>query len=264
MAAGCSDRLWTLTELVERLADRGRRVVQDQPARPVWAYERTLKFAIPISRAWSLFVDPAETAAWLLPFEEKPGGHSETTIEGQPTVKLAVEKFDAPNLLVTRMSGGNIPGSTVMTTRFAQTPDGSRVTVSHHGFGDPVRWEVFGTSFRRGWDEAICDLVVYVRTGVKMARHIDDRRASIAAWPLRRVWGIELAEVFPGGFADQAGMKQGDILLKLDRATIYDVADIWTFTRARPAGDEVEATFIRGRDVKTGRGHLSRFEDFGE
>jgi S1-C subfamily serine protease len=59
-------------------------------------------------------------------------------------------------------------------------------------------------------------------------------------------------------------MQKGDILLKLDRAAVYDVADIWTFTRARPAGDEVEATYIRGRDMKKGTGRLSRFEDYGE
>jgi hypothetical protein len=231
---------------------------------PVWTYERTLAIPVSLSRAWSLFVDPSETSAWLLPFEKKSDGESETTIEGQPPVKLVVEKFDAPKLLMTRMSGGNIPGSTVMTAKFSETKDESRVQLTHQGFGDPSKWEVFGTSFSRGWDEAICDLIVYVRTGVKMARHIDDRRASIAAWPLRREWGIELAEVFPGGFADQTGMKRGDILLKLDKAAIYDVADIWTFTRSRPAGDQVEATFIHGRDVKTGKGHLSRFEDFGE
>lgn len=70
--------------------------------------------------------------------------------------------------------------------------------------------------------------------------------------------------MFPGGFADQAKMQPGDILLKLDKAAIYGVADIWTFTRARPAGDFVDATFVRGREMKTGRGRLSRFEDFGE
>jgi len=230
----------------------------------VWSYEKSLELSVPLSRAWSLFVDPLETRAWLLPFEEKPAGHSETTIDGQPTVKLEVERFEPKSVLVTRMSGGNIPGSTTMTATFRETPNGSAVEVIHRGFGDAARWQIFGTSFHRGWDEAFCDLSVYLRTGVKMARHIDDRRASIAAWPLQRDWGIELAEVFPNGFADQAGMKNSDILLKLDRAPIYDVADIWTFTRARPAGDEVEATFIRGTEVKSGKGRLSRFEDFGE
>lgn len=235
-----------------------------QSEQPVWTYERTLEFSLPVSRSWNLFVEPSETSAWLLPFEEKPDGHSETTIEGQPTVKLVVENFEREILLRTRMSGGNIPGSTVMTARFTDSSVGSRVEVTHHGFGDPQKWEVFGTSLRRGWEEAFCDLIVYVRTGVRMARHIDDRRASIAAWPLQRDWGIELAEVFSGGYSDQVGMVRGDILLKLDRAAIYNVADIWTFARARPAGDQVEATFIHGREVRKGTGLLSRFEDFGE
>jgi hypothetical protein len=40
---------------------------------------------------------------------------------------------------------------------------------------------------------------------------------ALPKWPVHREWGIELAEVFPGDFADQAGMQRGDILLKLDR-----------------------------------------------
>lgn len=151
-----------------------------------------------------------------------------------------------------------------MTEKFTELGSGLCVEVTHQRFGDLQKWEAFGTSFRRGWDEAFCDLIVYVRTGVRMARHIDDRRASIAAWPLQRDWGIELAEVFPGGYSDQVGMVPGDTLLKLDRAAIYNVADIWTFAGARPAEDQVEATFIHGREVRKGAGRLSRFEDFGE
>jgi uncharacterized protein YndB with AHSA1/START domain len=236
----------------------------DDNLAPVWSYERRLAFELPIERAWALFTDPAETRAWLLPFEENDTGEMQATIEGQVPVTFAVLEVDAPRLLRTTMSGGNIPGRVETSTMFDRTLNGSTATMAHRGFGDVVGWERFGGSFAAGWDEATTDLMAYVRTGVKLPRHIIDLRASIAAWPVRKDWGVELAEVFPGGFADKAGMKAGDILLSLDRMGVYQIADIWAFTRARAAGEEVEAAFIRNGETRRGRAQLNRFEDFGE
>ncbi|MFI4973158.1 MAG: SRPBCC domain-containing protein [Caulobacterales bacterium] len=240
-------------------------MTDDQPtAAPAWRYARTLHAAISPERAFALFVDPAQTSAWLLPFSENDEGAQETTIEGQAPVKLEVLSIERPSRLHTRMTGGNLPGAADMIVAVEGEPAGAKISVTHLGFGDQEAWNVFGSSFSRGWDEAYGDLVLYLRTGVKYARHIDDRRASIAAWPCRREWGVEITEVFPGGFADQAGIRAGDVLIKLDRAGIYEVADIWTFTRVRQAGEMAEATYIRGGELLTGRGRISRFEDFGE
>jgi uncharacterized protein YndB with AHSA1/START domain len=231
---------------------------------PVWTYEKRLEFAAPVDRAWALFTDPAETRAWLLPFEENASGEQEAVIEGQPPVLFHVLEVDKERLLRTAMSGGNLPGRVETTTAFESTARGSRASITHQGFGDADAWVRFGDSFAQGWEEATTDLMTYVRTGVKLPRHIDDRRASIAAWPVRREWGVELADVFPGGFADQAGVKPGDILLKLDRMGVYNISDVWAFTRARAAGELVHATFIHAGELRQGEGRLSRFEDFGE
>jgi uncharacterized protein YndB with AHSA1/START domain len=236
----------------------------EQSTDPAWRYSRTLEFSFPAARAWSLFTDPVETRAWLLPFEETSDGESVATIEGQPPVSMSVVEVDPPKFLRVKMSGGNVPGYVETTTTLEETKSGTKVTLSHLGFGDAAAWEIFGGSFSTGWDEATTDLMLYVHSGIKSPRHIDDRRASIAAWPVRRNWGIELAEVFPGGFADQAGMKAGDILLKLDRMGVYQIADIWAFTRARSAGEEVAVEYISRGELRKGKGRISRFEDFGE
>ncbi|MFZ0659599.1 MAG: hypothetical protein WAM05_12820 [Candidatus Binataceae bacterium] len=56
---------------------------ESKSTKAVWKYERTLEFALPIARTFSLFTDPAETRAWLLPFEDKPDGEKVATIEGR-------------------------------------------------------------------------------------------------------------------------------------------------------------------------------------
>ncbi len=158
----------------------------DKSTGPVWKYEWTLEFAIPIDRVWSLFTDPIETSAWLLPFEKTSDLESVATVEGQPPVKMNVERFEAPTLLRIAMSGGNMPGYVETTTTLEEPTTGTKVTFTHLGFGDAIAWEIFGGSFSAGWDEATTDLMLYVHSGVKSPRHINDRRASIAAWPVRR------------------------------------------------------------------------------
>ncbi len=230
----------------------------------VWSHVWDLRFSLPVKAVWRLFVDPAEARAWLLPFEQAEGDIREATVEGQPPVRMSVLDVDRQRRLRIAMSGGNLPGRLEITADFEATAQGAAVRYLHEGFGPSDRWEIYCGSHVRGWSEAIWDLEVYVRTGVVSPRHVDDRRASIAAWPVERKWGVELAEVFGGGFADQAGLASGDILIKLDRMGVYTIADIWAFTRARAAGEDVEAQFIRDGAVRRGRGQLSRFEDFGE
>ncbi|HEV2364139.1 MAG TPA: SRPBCC domain-containing protein [Caulobacteraceae bacterium] len=229
-----------------------------------WTYERTLALKVAPGRAWALFTDPAETRAWLLPFEEPDDGRQTATIEGQPPITLSVLEATPPALLRTSLEGGNVPGRVETTVRISPTGEGSTVNLVLEGFGDFRDWERFGANFGPGWDEGIADLKIYLHAGVVSPRHIDDRRASIAAWPVRREHGVELVDVFADCFADQAGMKAGDLLPRLDRMGIYEVRDIWSFTRAVPAGAEVRAEYIRDGEVLSGAGRLSRFEDFGE
>jgi hypothetical protein len=232
---------------------------------PIWRFAHCFTLAMSREEAFRLFADPGETTAWLNPITETEGVDLETKVEGNPASTMTVDTFDPPSLLRTTMTGGVIPGAMEITVSCEEGDTGTRITITRAGFGtDAGEWEVFGQSNTLGWDEAITDLIAYVHTGVRAPRHAPDLRASIAAWPIRRDWGIELAEVKPGGFCDRAGLSAGDLLLKLDRAGIYQISDIWTFTRARSAGEDVEATYVHEQELRTGRARLSRFEDFGD
>jgi hypothetical protein len=63
--------------------------------------------------------------------------------------------------------------------------------------------------------------------------------------------GIEVAEVFPGTPAEQAGIKRGDRIIKWNDAQVSDVED-WMplLTRASP-GDKVVITLVRGGETLT-------------
>ena len=58
--------------------------------------------------------------------------------------------------------------------------------------------------------------------------------------------GLLVMHVEPGGPADAAGILLGDILVEMDSRTFDDVEDLQDVLHAKGAGNEVQATLIRG------------------
>jgi S1-C subfamily serine protease len=63
--------------------------------------------------------------------------------------------------------------------------------------------------------------------------------------------GVLLSGVRPGGAADKAGMKKGDILVRLGPSEIASVEDLMFVLNASKPGETVPATIVRdGKEVK--------------
>jgi hypothetical protein len=58
--------------------------------------------------------------------------------------------------------------------------------------------------------------------------------------------GWKIAQVFPGGGADKAGMKAGDRLIKIDGKEITGFREYMEVTRSKSAGDVVAVSVLRG------------------
>jgi predicted metalloprotease with PDZ domain len=69
--------------------------------------------------------------------------------------------------------------------------------------------------------------------------------------------GPEVAEVEPGGFAEQAGMQPGDILLMLGRGAVFGNREVMFFLREHDVGDEVDVIWAHGGELRRGRGRLT-------
>ena len=229
-----------------------------------YRYERSFTVPFDVERAWAMFVDPAETSAWLLPVTEADDGTLEAHPGGLPSFEITVEQFDPPEHLQILQTGANIPGVGRMNVEFTAAEGGTHINLERTGYGDPADWRAFGPLDALGWDEALTDLMLYAATGVRAPRHVQDARSTIAATTVQRDFGIELTDVFAGGFADQAGANPGDVLLELDGVPVYRLADVWTITRLRRAGDEVAVTLARSGEVHRGSAPLSAFDLFGD
>jgi len=67
---------------------------------------------------------------------------------------------------------------------------------------------------------------------------------------LTRIWGALIETVHPGGPAAQAGLKAGDVILKLDAVEIRDENHLINLISALPVNQRVQVTVWRDRQAK--------------
>ncbi len=74
------------------------------------------------------------------------------------------------------------------------------------------------------------------------------------------VTSMPASGVQAGGFAAEAGIEPGDILLQLGHGPVFDHPDIAFFVRDHEAADEVDVVFARAGEVCRGRAPLGPYE----
>ena len=65
--------------------------------------------------------------------------------------------------------------------------------------------------------------------------------------------GAQLAQVLPGGAAQQAGLQVKDIITKLDGQTVQSVDQLIVTLRGFKVGDSITVTYLRGSDTRTAK-----------
>ena len=209
------------------------------------AYERTVIVGAPIGRAWSAFVDDKEREAWM-------GTRPDDVFE-PGEVKLGANERNSLVSWSQRQAG--LAGWYETTVRFEAVKSGTRIAIARTGFGDSEDWIHYAESTSHGWDEMIADLALYLETGVRGARHFPFR-SGIAATTLPSAAGLKITHVVPGGFASNAGMQPGDVLIRLNHASVVDSTAVGVIAREYAPGTEVEAEYVRGGEVLRGPGCL--------
>lgn len=222
-------------------------------------YERTFVVAAPVERAWNAFVDPAERAAWAEGRDHMPDPGSLDTFE--PGEMKVLDGGERHRRFTIAQRPGGLDGWYETTVTFEEVASGTRITLTRSGFGDSEAWRHFAESTNAGWDEMIADLVLYLERGVRASRHFSFR-SGIAATTRQAGAGLEVTHVVPGGFAEAAGMRPGDLLLFLNGAPVFGIREVAFLARERAPGDLVEVEYARDREVLRGSAPLSTW-NFG-
>jgi uncharacterized protein YndB with AHSA1/START domain len=201
-------------------------------------FEATFVVELPIDAVWEALArgEQPDGRFWLPGFEA-PGER----LEVEPARLLRVRKAAEPC------------AGTEIAIQLEASGSGTRVHVVQSGF--PAAMRAARELFQIGWSQIVADLILYLERGVSARRHV-----SPWAHPgcgVREVpTGLEVTAVLPGGFAAQAGLLPGDRLLYLGGAPVFSQLELQALLRVFRRGDELEASFVRGRELRSGSGVL--------
>ncbi len=210
-------------------------------------YERTFVVAVPVERAFRAFADPQEREAWM----------GTSPLDSFERVAVEVGAV-APDRISWSQRQDGLEGSYETIVTFEQVSSGTRITIVRSGFGDSEDWRHYASNTARGWDEMIADLVLYLETGVRGSRHFP-LGSGLGATLLESSAGVGITHVVPGGFAAEAGMQAGDLLLRLNGAGVVSLSDLAFAGREHAPGEKIEAEYVRGGRVLRGRAPLSEW-----
>lgn len=139
---------------------------------------------------------------------------------------------------------------TEIVVRLEQAETGTRVTVVQSGFGPFLDIVGRDTVFSHGHQIAR-DFCLYLERGVTVPGTAWN--VSLGAKPRQTPIGLEIIDVEPKGFAEQAGLRADDLLLTLRGIRIHDLQQLWTVLALSERGSSAEVTWARGRETMSGK-----------
>lgn len=225
--------------------------------------EKTFEVSVPVERVWSAMTDPEELNRWYFPFTVDDDGttHIENRGVDQRSEVVEVEPLRKIRTRSEHLGTGDEPfpsppaGVLEMTVMLQVTETGTRVVITHSGFGEGEDWATLLEAMSLGTDETIADLVLYLTTGVGFPRHPSERSFHGVAWR-QRVDALEVTGVAPDSFAERLGLQSGDVLVELGGAAVFGMQDVAFFTREHGPGETVDAAWIRDGKLMRGKAEL--------
>ena len=211
-------------------------------------YRRSIQLAADPTSVWRAFTDPAGLAAWhghAEVFEARSGGRIRFRNPGWPDVEGVVEQLIPERRIRWRV----LSDDSQISESFSPRDGGTLVRIVHRPARGDERWAEQLPAIKLGWDESIADLALYLEHGVVMPRHMAERE-HFGATTRDTTAGIVVVEVDSDGLAKRAGLKPGDLLLRVGRAPLFDRTDLLVLLREHPPGTAWEITYARGGRVR--------------
>jgi uncharacterized protein YndB with AHSA1/START domain len=216
----------------------------------------TFVVGVPVARAWRAFADGEQRSKWeALTFEidPRPGGRVHWELPGLECDGRVEEVEEHRLLRHTELTGPH--ANSEVTVTFESVDAGTRISITHAGFGDSDAWRGALGGLSIGWSQAVADLVLYLRTGIPARRFtviLGDPGAQLVDTPA----GVEVGEIAPGGCADQAGMRRGDVVLTACGVPVFTARELWVMLRARGPKGAFDFEYVRGTERRAGAGTL--------
>jgi uncharacterized protein YndB with AHSA1/START domain len=223
-------------------------------------FEKTFDVAIPVARVWQAFTEKEHLEAWLTGTIEtcdvRPGGQIAWEPDEFGGMVWDITDVEPERSLTYRENPLILPVPTEVTVAFEATGTGTRLSITQSGFGPGDDWQGNLDSVGLGWTQTLAAMELYLRTGVRFDRFFTFK-SDVGLVVQEQLAGPQVLSVTPGSFADNAGVRNGDIIVQLGDAPIFDRSDIWLFTREHEIGEDHEIVYVRDSELRRGRAALT-------
>jgi len=166
-----------------------------------------------------------------------------------PGASCTMLKIEDERLLRVRKDHEPCAGTEIAVT-LERAESGTRVTVVQSGFGAFIDFAGRDTVFGHG-DQIITDFRLYLERGLTVPGTVWG--ANLGARARFTPVGVEVFAVDEGGFAEQVGLRPGDLLLTLRGIRLHDLPQLWTVLALTDPGTTADVTWARGREPMSGK-----------
>ena len=98
------------------------------------------------------------------------------------------------------------------------------------------------------------------QTGLKRRVNVDSNRAMLGVTTEKIETGVRLQAVTKGSGAEKAGLKEGDVITKIDDTKIEDPDDLTATIKKHKPGDKVTVTYLRDKKEQKATAELSKWK----
>ncbi len=147
--------------------------------------------------------------------------------------------------------GTGEPGETSVKITLKPVEGGTKVTLTHTGFGTGKKWAGRAEESEREWNGGLDNLKSTLETGLDL-RQMNQPRLGLGWETAPGETGALVTAVVAGGPCDQAGLTRGDVIAGFAGRKVKSEQDLLTTFYSCRAGQRVPVAFLReGKRHKT-------------
>jgi hypothetical protein len=199
-------------------------------------FEVSFVVSTPRAEAWKR-LEALHDEQWYIPGVEAPADEVEVEPGSRLRAIMAVEPCKGTEIVIT----------------FEDEDTGTRITFVQSGFGDG--FAQMRPWLEAGWWAIRADLFTFFEHGVQLQRH-GRPWASLGCDVSETLGGLVVSRVADGGFAQQAGMQAGDLIVTLSGSPVVNVRELSAVLRAFKRGADFRVTYLRDGERLKGSGTL--------
>ncbi len=158
--------------------------------------------------------------------------------------------YSPPRSLAFTWTSPDEPGDTAVKVTLKPVEGGTKVTLTHSGFGAGKKWAGRAEESEREWNGGLDNLKSVLETGVDL-RQTNQPRMGLGWETAPDASGALVTAVISDGPCEQAGLQKADVIVRAGGQKIRSEQDLMDAYLAWKAGQRVPLAIIRAGKRKT-------------